>query len=166
LPSLEFSELALDLEGDGSFEFQGSSLVGQSFTYAQRGVYTPVIRVTDLNGQVRTAATLVHVYDLAALDLRLQAVWQGLKDALRAGDITRALTFVHTDTRARYELSFQQFSPAALANIDQYMTTVQFIEAAFGGARYEMVRPLGGQTQLFAVWFQIDGDGLWRLRRF
>jgi hypothetical protein len=29
-----------------------------------------------------------------------------------------------------------------------------------------MLRQRDGQTRSFAVWFQLDLDGLWRLRRF
>jgi hypothetical protein len=40
------------------------------------------------------------------------------------------------------------------------------VEVGFGGAEYEMLRVRDGQTLSFAVWFQLDQDGLWRLRRF
>jgi hypothetical protein len=34
------------------------------------------------------------------------------------------------------------------------------------GAQYEMLRQQDGQVFSYAVWFQLDHDGLWRLRRF
>ncbi len=46
------------------------------------------------------------------------------------------------------------------------MTTISLVGVGFGGAQYEMLRDRDGQTYSFAVWFQIDQDGLWRLRRF
>jgi hypothetical protein len=46
------------------------------------------------------------------------------------------------------------------------MTSIQLVEVGFGGAQYEMLRQRGDETLSFAVWFQLDHDGLWRLRRF
>lgn len=159
-------QVTLDLKGDGSVHFQGVGLEGQTFTYSQAGVYAPTVRVTDHQGQVHTAAAVIHVDDVAALDARLQASWRGLKDALRVGDIARAVSFLHHDTRARYEAQFRQFSAALLADIDRFLTTIQLVEVGYAGAQYEMLRERDGQTLSFAVWFQLDQDGLWRLRRF
>ncbi len=160
------THVALDLKGNGSVDFEGVALEGQAFPYSQPGMYTPTVRVTDDQGRIHTATTLVHVYDVAALDVRLQAAWRGLKDALRAGDVARAVTFIHIEKRTAYEALWTQLGPATLANIDRYMTTIQLVEVGFGGAQYEMLRERDGQTLSFAVWFQLDQDGLWRLRRF
>ena len=160
------NRVALDSQGSGSPDFQGPALDGQIFVYAQPGVYVPTVQVTDPQGQVHTAMTLVEVYDRQTLDARLQAAWRGLKDALRGGDVARALTFIHSDTRVRYEQLWTQLGPAILTQIDQYMTSIQLVEAGFGGAQYEMLRQRGDETLSFAIWFQLDRDGLWRLRRF
>jgi len=40
------------------------------------------------------------------------------------------------------------------------------VETGFGGAQYEMLRQGPDQVQSFAVWFMIDSDGIWRLRKF
>jgi hypothetical protein len=158
--------VALDADGDGTAEFQGPTLDRQTFTYGQPGVYTPTVTVTDLQAQVHTATTLVHVYDRPALDARLQTIWQGFKDALRVGDVTRALAFLHGDTRDAYETLLRQFSAATFADIDRHLTTIQLVEVGFAGAQYEMLRQRDGETVSFAVWFQLDADGMWRLRRF
>jgi hypothetical protein len=141
-------------------------LEGQPFTYATPGLYLPTVTVTDARGTRHTAAAVIQVYDRAALDTLLQGKWSNLKDALRAGDIPRAVTVLHTDTRAAYEAQLRRFRPATLANLDRYMTTIQLIEVGPGGAQYEMLRQRDGEILSFAVWFQVDQDGLWRLRRF
>lgn len=164
--TVPIAHLTLDLEGDGTVDFQGPSLEGQRFTYGQPGVFAPSVQVTDRDGRVHRAATLVHVADPVALDARLQAVWQSLKDALRAGDLAAAAQFLHSGVRARYLALFARLSPAALAAIDQYMTAIRLEEVGFGGAKYEMLRPQEDVTLSFAVWFQLDVDGHWRLRRF
>lgn len=163
------TEIALDWDGDGRVDFRGPSLAGRTFTYARPGVYAPSVQVTDSRGQVHSATGLVHVYDMVALDARLQAAWQGLKAALRAGDVARAVTFIHSDSRERYHDHFTQLgqlSPSTLASIDQHLTTIRLVEVGFGGAKYEMLRPRGGETLAFSIWFQLDLDGIWRLRRF
>jgi hypothetical protein len=160
------SQIALDLDGDGSIDFQGPSLTGNLFTYSQPGLYTPTVQITDNQGQTHAAVTFVHVLDQAALDARLQVVWQGFKNALRSGDVTQAVTFLHSGSRAAYQAKLAQFNSMTLANIDQYMTTIQLVNVGFGGAQYEMIRNQNGQQVSFSVWFLIDQDGIWRIRRF
>ena len=81
--------IRLDADGDGVVDFQFGSLDGLAFTYTQPGVYMPTVFVTDDQGQVRSGVTLVQVFDSVALDAQLQAVWNGFKDAVRAGDAHR-----------------------------------------------------------------------------
>lgn len=50
--------------------------------------------------------------------LRLQAIWEGVKDALRAGDVTAALQYVHSTSRDRYQTFWSQLPEGSLANID------------------------------------------------
>lgn len=159
------SQVDLDL-GNGTMPFQGTSLEGQTFTYSQPGIYSPTVQVTDPQGQVHSAVTIVQVLDQASLDAQLQAVWRGLKDALRSGDVARAVTFIHNDTRSAYQDQLSRFSLTTLTNIDRYVTTIQLVEVGAGGAQYEMLRDRNGQVLSFSVWFQIDQDGLWRVRRF
>jgi hypothetical protein len=160
------SQVALDADGDGTADIQGATLEGQTFTYPRPGVYTPTARVTDAQGQVHTAVTLVQVLDPVALDAQLQAVWSGFKAAVRAGDLARAAQFLHSDTRDAYQAQLALLNSSTLATIDQIITTIDLVEVGFGGAEYEMLRVRDGQTLSFAVWFQLDQDGLWRLRRF
>lgn len=160
------TEVALDLEGDGAIDFQGPSLDGEAFTFAQPGLYVPTLTGTDETGATHVATTLVHVYDVTVLDQRLQAIWQGFKDTVQAGDVARAISFIHSAARARYQAQLSRLGAATLANIDSYLTAIQLVEVGFGGAQYEMLRERDGQTLSFAVWFQLDTDGLWRLRRF
>jgi len=158
--------IALDLQGDGTIDFTGSNLEGQTFTYAQPGLFFPRVIVTDASGNQFTASAIVQVDDQVALDALLQAKWTGMKDALRVGDVARALTFIHTNTRTAYQGQLSRFSITALANIDLYITSIQLVEVGPGGAQYEMLRDRNGQTLSFAVWFRTDQDGIWRLRRF
>jgi hypothetical protein len=160
------TDVKLDLEGDGPVEFEGPSLDGQVFTYGQPGVYIATVQATDIDGQVHSATAVVEVYDQAALDLRLQAVWNGFKDAARLGDVTRAVSFLHSETRDAYADQLRLLRPQTLADIDTYLTAIQLVEVGPRGAEYEMLRDRGGTTLSFAVWFRVDQNGIWRLFRF
>jgi len=112
------------------------------------------------------ATTMVQVSDPAAMDAQLQAQWKGMKDALRRGDIPAALAFIPSESRDRYEATFRRLTPAQLATIDQYLTTIQPVEIGPNGAEYEMLRTRDGQTLSYPVFFQVDVDGVWRIRMF
>src|SRR5262249_35869809 len=64
--------VALDLGGTGSADFDGASLGGATFVLTRPGVYPVTVRVTDTEGQLHVATTLVEVYDRQILDARLQ----------------------------------------------------------------------------------------------
>jgi hypothetical protein len=160
------ANVKLDLEGNGSVEFEGPSLDGQAFTYGQPGVYIATVQATDIDGQVHSATAVVEAYDRAALDLRLQAVWRGFKDAVRIGDVTRAVSFLHSETRDAYADQLRLLRSQTLASIDTYLTAIQLVEVGPKGAEYEMLRDLDGATLSFAVWFRVDQDGIWKMSRF
>lgn len=144
---------------------EGAAIAKFTFTYTQPGVYAPRLTVSDTDGHVYTAVTVVHVADPTAMDARLQPVWQGVKDALRVGDVTGAAAFIHSDTRDTYQTAWSQLSLDVLSNGDQIMTQIQLADVGPGGAEYEMRRDKNGQTFSYPAWFQLDQDGLWRLLR-
>jgi hypothetical protein len=122
--------------------------------------------VTDLDGQIHSATTLIEVYDRSALDRRLQLVWADFKDAVRQGNVARAVSFLHSETRDAYAEQLGLLRPQTLARIDTYLTAIELVEVGPGGAEYEMLRDRDGVTLSFAVWFRVDHDGIWRLFRF
>jgi len=157
--------IALDLQGDGTIDFTGPSLEGQTFTYAQSGLFLPKVTVTNAQGNQFTASAVVQVYDQVGLDTLLQSKWTGLKGALRAGDIPRALSHIAVPSRPRYEALFGALS-ARLQGIDAILTTLTLDKIRNQEAFYEMVRTDAGITKSFEVRFAVDEDGIWRLRMF
>ena len=160
------AHVALDADGDGTTDADETTLDTFTFTYTQPGLYLPRLTVIDSDGNVSTAAGIVHAADPAVTDARLQPVWRGVKDALRTGDTSAAARFIHSDTRAQYATVWSVVPAPALANIDEIMTQVQLLEVTPATAQYDMRRDKNGQTFSFPVWFQLDQDGLWRLRTF
>jgi hypothetical protein len=164
--SMGISLVFFDVDGDGTIDFRGPALDGIGFTYSYPGIYSPQVLALDANSNVYYAVTLVQVSDPILMDTRLQTIWNGVRDALRADDVTTACTFVHSDTRVMYQDLWSQLGPTVLLGVDQIMTSIQLVEVGLAGAQCEMLRDEDGQTYSFAVWFQVDQDGLWRLRRF
>jgi len=159
------SQISLDLSGTGAVDFQGPSLEGQVFSYPAPGLYLPTVQVTDPQGQVYTATTVLHVYDVATLNATLQAKWQGLKDALRRGDTSAALQLIAVSARPRYQAAFITLAPD-LPGIDSILTNLTFVRVRGQEAIYEMFRTDSGVVKSFEVRFGVDVDGLWRLRMF
>jgi len=160
------AHVRLDADGDGTTDADETTLEKFQFTYRKPGLYLPRLTQTDANGNVATIVAVVHVADRGAMDARLLPVWEGVKTALRAGDIAAACRFVHSEKRAMYETMWKQLPAAKLADVDQIMTSIKLVEVGPGGAEYEMLRPEDGRTYSYPVWFEIDHDGLWRLRSF
>ncbi|HLC41565.1 MAG TPA: Ig-like domain-containing protein, partial [Methylomirabilota bacterium] len=152
----------LDVEGDGRVDVTTITFDEPQTTYTTPGIVVPTLRATDDKGQVYTASTLVTVGGTPPLEPK----WEGMKDALRRGDIPAALSFVHTESRTRYEAVFRLLTPEQLTSIDQYLTTALPLKIGHNGAEYEIRRSRGGKVLSFPIWFQVDSDGIWRIRAF
>ena len=160
------AHLRLDADSDGTSDADETTMDALAFTYTQSGLYLPRLSVTDAAGRSYTTVGIVHVADPAAMDARLQPVWQGVKDALRVGDVADAAQFVHSERRSAYLRAWNQLPVDTFSNVDQIMAQVQLMEVGPGAAQYDMRRDEGGQSFSYPVWFQLDQDGLWRLLRF
>ena len=155
----------VDFDGDGTVDFTGSRLDGQAFTYAHPGLYSPRVTVIDAQGQRITVFGVIQVFDQAALDTLLQGKWSAMKDALRRGDVPQALSHVATRSRARYQEAFTVLAPD-LAAIDSILTGLTFVGVRGLEAIFEMTRTDATIAKSFDVRFQVDTDGLWRLKAF
>ena len=164
-----FSEvpLSVDVDGNGTDDFRG--VVGADdfrATYTQAGMYVPTVRLMTPAGDLLVRRGLVQVYDPALLDVRLRAVWAGFTDALRNGDVDAAVSFIVAERRTAWAGYFRALPAEALRDVDEIFPAIAFVDAGAGGAQYEMVVEQDGVASSYAVWFQIDADGRWRLWRF
>lgn len=160
-------ELSLDIEADGTVDFVGTAFAGRSFAYSRPGIYLPVLRVRTAGRPIQTYRTIVEVYDGAALEARLQAVWRGFTEALRARDPGRAVMFVHSQRRDFWLKYLSEFTPEELAAWGtETFTEVRVVRVGAGGAEYEMLREENGQVYSYPIVFIRDVDGRWRLWQF
>jgi hypothetical protein len=160
------TQVSLDQDSNGTADFEGMSLDGLSFVYNQPGIYVATLRATTPDGQVLTYQTSVEVYDRAALSARVQAVWSGFTTALKAGDVARAVSFIHGVRRAAWQGYYTQLLPAELAEDAALFTAIELVSVGRGGAEYELLREEDGQIFSYPIVFAADIDGRWRLWQF
>ncbi len=157
--------IQLDSKGNGTNDFSGTSLDGKVFTYTQPGTYVPTATITDGQGNQFTAQAMVQVVDRAVLDVSLRAKWTALKDALRVGDIPRALTQIALTSRPAYDEAFGIIA-SQLPQIDAILTDIALLEVLDGEAFYEALRTDAGVAKSFEIRFIVDVDGVWRIDAF
>jgi hypothetical protein len=154
-----------DYDGDGTVDFVGSALDDATFTYTQAGVHVAAVTLVDRGGVTRTARTVVHVHDRAALDGLLQAKWGVFKDALRQGDVEAALAVVVVDQRAGYREMLTTLT-VPYTSIDVALRDISFVTAIGDSVEYSMLRVEAGVPVSYIVVFARDEDGVWRLEFF
>jgi hypothetical protein len=158
----EVARVELDLDGDGTIDWQGATLEGQQFPLPEAGLYFPTIKVTDVDGNTHTENALVQVFDPKGLDALLQAKWKAMKDALRQGDIGRAVNYIVTKKRDAYRKVFESLT-IPLSSIDQVLTDIKFVELAGIQVDYDMPYTENGVVISGLVQFSLDVDGIWRV---
>ena len=154
--------LDFDAEGNGTTDFQGTTLKDKQFTYQVPGLYFPKVTVIDMSNNTYTRSAILWVTPQTELEPLLQSKWTAMKNALRNGDIQGALKYIAISRRSDYEKAFSNFT-ISLSQIDQVLTDITFIEMKGGTiAEYEMERD--GISYL--VRFGVDEDGVWRIQEF
>jgi hypothetical protein len=157
---------ALDLETDGTVDYEDAVPPSRSFVYQRPGMYVATLSVTTGSGRLLSARAAVQVYDGITLNQRLQAVWRGFKDGLSDGAVGSAVEFIHSRRRAAWDGYFRQFTPEMFAATGSVFTDVTVTEIAPGMVQGEMLREVDGTMHSFPISFMVDVDGSWRLWQF
>lgn len=161
------AQVALDLDGNGSVDFQGPSLDGQSFTYSQPGLYLASAVVTDSQGNQTSAAAIIQVLDRAQLDALLQGKWSALRDALSRADVTGAVSLLAQASRDAYQDQLGALAGVgALGQVASDLGPIRLVRTKAKAADYELRAMRNAVEYSFHVLFVVDGDGVWRLRAF
>ncbi|HEV8641981.1 MAG TPA: hypothetical protein VGV13_12850 [Methylomirabilota bacterium] len=161
----DISQVELDADADGLVDFRGVRLDGQTFAYAQPGIYLPTVTVADSGGNRFATSAVVQIFDLNAVSQTFQVRWTALKDTLRRADIVQALTHIVHRARPRYEEVFRALAQD-LPQIDAILTDIVLLELRGHEAIHEMVRTEDNAVRSFEIRFLIDEDGIWRLWMF
>lgn len=163
----DISAVVLDVDGDGTVDFEGPSLDGVVFAYAAPGVYVPTARVTDSTGAQTTSQAIVQVVDAAALDALLQGRWASLRAALQRGDVDGAVALFAGSSRDAYGDQLRALSDAkVLPQVAAELATIRPSRFRERTAEYDLRTVRDGTQYSFLVVFVIDEDGVWRLWAF
>jgi hypothetical protein len=146
---------------DGPPPFTGSSLDGVTHTYTAQRLYFPTATVTDASGGQTRASTVVNVFPLPDLVGKRNTI----KAALRRGDLEGALALISVGRRATYRALLTALGPR-LAQIDQMLTDLRFVDQHEGRAEFQMLRVEDGILLSYFVLFAVDQDRIWRLTFF
>ncbi len=161
------ARIELDFDGNGQTDFDGAALEGQAFTYPSAGVYFPRVRLTDAQGNVLTATTVVQVLDQAQLESQLQGRWTALRDALSRSDVTAAVALFAEASRDAYRDQLTALAGAgALGQVAADLGGITAVKILGKAAEYELRAVRQGVAYSYHVLFVIDTDGVWRLRVF
>jgi sugar lactone lactonase YvrE len=154
--------IEVDFDGNGTVDFSGTSLDGQSFTYALPGIYLPAVTATDAQGTRFTSRAIIQVFDANALEALLQARWDAFKNALLQGDVEGALRAVALGRRDRYRPALQILG-SDLPAFATALGGVQIISLGDGLAEAATVRLEEGQLRVYLIYLAPDDDGVWRI---
>jgi fibronectin type 3 domain-containing protein len=154
-----------DYEGNGTIDQTGAALTEITVQYHAVGIYYPTVIITDTLGNTYTATTVVNVLSREELDALLKSKWEEMKTALINGDIEGALTYYLENSRERYRGIF-----SALGNhIQEIASSMQSIELIYmnnGLAKYRIRRAEDAGLITYYIHFQIDDNGVWRIKQF
>ena len=138
-------------------------------TYDLPGLFFPQVTVTDTEGLIYTATSVVNVIDPMWLDKLLQVKWGGMREALAQSDIEKAVGYFTGGSRDRYRQIFELIQD----DLDEEAENLQdIVLVSFNGstAKYRIQRTVSrdGVSQVLTYWvyFIQDTDGIWRIRQF
>ena len=103
------------------------------------------------------------------IDKTLSGLWQGLKEALKAGNAEKVASFYCLEARAK-NLEIYKTLNDKLPQIGAEMGEIEFLEFQGDGAKYRTKRKEtieGKEYDIsYYVYFVIDQDGQWRIYKF
>ncbi len=155
----------MDFEGDDVIDQTVADPDNISFTYVQEGLYYPTITVTDDLGFQYTDTIAINVLSLDEMDALFKAKWEGMKEGLQSGDITMALTYFAEGSQGRYQGIFAALQDN-LAEMVANMQEIMLIYIKDGIAKYRIRRQEETEEITYYIYFQLDKDGLWKIRQY
>jgi hypothetical protein len=167
LSASPIATVEMDFDGDGSVDFTGPDVEGQSFTYARPGVYFPTVRLTNVSGVTNAVTGMVQVFDGVSLDVLLQAKWATLRNALNRDDIESAVAMFAETSRDAYRDQFTALADGGvLGQVANDLGGIALMRFRDRAAEYDLRVARNGTEYSFLVLFVIDTDGVWRLWAF
>ena len=133
-----------------------------SVTFPSPGTYTVTISATDSLGNAVTQSYIIVAQDVAQMDAKFKALWNGMNNALIAGDKATALSNLSAPAQAKYGPVFDALMPTYAQVIASWSSPIKSnITSEIG--EYGVTSTENGVNQLFLIYFLKGADGVWRL---
>ena len=152
--------------GPGSVEFVSNPNPSEYLVrISAPGLYAFTVQVADQEDNAYTDTVTVQVMDLASLDLLLRAKWNGMRDALGASNIPKAMEYIAQGAKNMYQFNFELMN-AYLGEIAAGLQDISMVKVRGRMAEYEMWAEEDGEMYSFYILFSKDRDGIWRISFF
>lgn len=157
------TRIEVDFDGDGNIDFStGDPSAAIATTYTLPGVYLARVRASVAGGASYEATTTVVVETVAAVDARLRAVYTGMLERLRVGDVEGALLGVTAAMRGKYRNIFSTLG-AELPNTINQLGTIRDGTINQEFAEYVLVRETPAGPRAYLIYLIRCEDGVWRI---
>jgi hypothetical protein len=155
----------IDFDGDGTTDLEQATDEDITHVYNTQGMYYPMVTIEDISGGTYTETTLINVLFKDEMDTLLKDKWMGMKEGLQSGDITTTLKYFAEGSQERYQGIFTALQDN-LAEIAANMQEIGLIYVKDGIAKYRIRRQEEAGEITYYIYFQLDKDGLWKIRQF
>lgn len=147
--------------GQSSFTVPSRSSLPVTITYGA-GVYTARFDATNSTGESMSKRFVIVVQDPAQMDQRFAAMWNGMNDALIAGDKAAAMVYLSAPAQEKYGPVFDVLMPEYAAIVASFSPMYRGVLSGDMG-EYVIKRNIDGVSEVFFVYFVRGNDGIWRL---
>lgn len=146
--------------GFGPFSIAAGTRRSLSTTF-NAGVAVNTIVFTDSSGQT-TLSVVIEARDPAQMDQMFTAIWNGMNNALVAGDKPGAMTYINASAQRKFGPVFDVLMPFMTEIVASYSPLARSSLSPSIG-EYGVVRTFNGQKRLYLIYFLLDSDGVWRI---
>lgn len=155
------SAVPLTFDGSGIGTLPAGGTASFVVTYPA-GVFTSSIGVTEPGGTF-TQSFVIQSYDVNSRDAFFQAIFNGVKTNLAAGNVEAALVFFSPGVRDRYRTVLNNIA-AALPAMFASFPPIRPTRMTDAYAEYFVVQVEGGKRYGYYLYFAVGADGVWRLQ--
>lgn len=152
-----------------TLDLDGSAIGAVTFPYKLEikapGIHIAAVTVNTAEGKTYKARYAFSVLDRSAMEKLLLGKWNAMRDALIAGDIDRALTYIAGEKREDRRAMFNDLKeklPETLRSVQ----AVNILSLDDGYAEAEAIRMENGEAFSYPVVFGLDWPGVWRVVSF
>lgn len=156
------ASVVVQLNGEPPITVAANGTAEMQFSFPGAGVFPMTITATDSQNVTTSRTYLVSASDTVQMDQIAAAVWNGMNEALIAGDKNAAMTSLNKAAQAKYGPVFDALMPTYSSIVTSF-SPLQRGTLAADYAEYAINRTIDGIDRLFLIYFVKGADGVWQL---